>query len=296
MERNERFEGEYREALDCLRFSQDGKERIMKNLMERQEREPVKAKRFRPLRTALIAAALAAALLGTAGAAQFFGVQVNFQPEEPPDVPGLGKYTVTGGVAYFPADIFSQEVWELGAQENNAKSFSTWEELEQFVGRKLMDNPVLEGAPRGVTVSSDQMQGSPTNVMLDAMNSEKGLFRIMTMDNYQLDDVLLRRHAVLYTDIAQENFVDNFGEDHEPEIAWFYEQGTQLSTEEYTTANGLAVTIVREAGRFTEYTAHFSINGVRGAIMASYQGKDWQQDNSEHVLAVLKQALDGFVV
>ena len=132
--------------------------------------------------------------------------------------------------------------------------------------------------------------------MLDAMNSEKGLFRIMTMDNYQLDDVLLRRHAVLYTDIAQESFVDNFGEDHEPEIAWFYEQGTQLSTEEYTTANGLAVTIVREEGRFTEYTAHFSINGVRSTIMASYQGKDWQQDNSEHVLAVLKQALDGFVV
>ena len=90
----------------------------MNKLME-QARQPVKGKRLRPLRAALIAAALVVALLGTAGAAQFFGVQVNFQPEEPSDVPGLGKYTVTGGVAYFPADIFSQEVWELGEQENN---------------------------------------------------------------------------------------------------------------------------------------------------------------------------------
>ena len=106
MERNERFEGEYRDALDSLGFSEDRKERMMNKLME-QARQPVKGKRLRPLRAALIAAALVVALLGTAGAAQFFGVQVNFQPEEPSDVPGLGKYTVTGGVAYFPADIFS---------------------------------------------------------------------------------------------------------------------------------------------------------------------------------------------
>ncbi len=64
-----RLEQDYREALDNLRFSGEGKERIMKNLMERQERETVKGKRFRPLRTALIAAAVCLALAGTAFAA-----------------------------------------------------------------------------------------------------------------------------------------------------------------------------------------------------------------------------------
>lgn len=64
-----RLEQDYREALDGLRFSDAGKERIMKNLMERQEREPVKGKRFRPLRMALIAAAVCLALVGTAFAA-----------------------------------------------------------------------------------------------------------------------------------------------------------------------------------------------------------------------------------
>ena len=42
MEQNERFEGEYRDALDSLRFSEDGKERMMKNLMEQQAGKPVK--------------------------------------------------------------------------------------------------------------------------------------------------------------------------------------------------------------------------------------------------------------
>lgn len=64
-----RLEQDYREALDGLRFSDAGKERIMKNLMGRQAGQPVKGKRFRPLRAALIAAALCLALVGTALAA-----------------------------------------------------------------------------------------------------------------------------------------------------------------------------------------------------------------------------------
>lgn len=64
-----RLEQDYREALDGLRFSGAGKERIMKNLMERQAGQPVKGKRFRPLRAVLIAAAVCLALAGTAFAA-----------------------------------------------------------------------------------------------------------------------------------------------------------------------------------------------------------------------------------
>ncbi len=64
-----RFEQEYREALDGLRFSGEGKERIMKNLMERTAKEPAKGRGARPLRTALIAAAVCAALVCTAFAA-----------------------------------------------------------------------------------------------------------------------------------------------------------------------------------------------------------------------------------
>lgn len=61
-----RLEEEYREALDGLRFSSAGKERIVEKLTQ----EKVKNRgRARPLRAALIAAALCVLLVGTAFAA-----------------------------------------------------------------------------------------------------------------------------------------------------------------------------------------------------------------------------------
>lgn len=62
-------EREYREALDSLRFSDAAKDRMIKHLAEQKEGQPVKRRNARPLRTGLIAAAVCAALLGTAGAA-----------------------------------------------------------------------------------------------------------------------------------------------------------------------------------------------------------------------------------
>lgn len=74
-----RLEQDYREALDGLRFSDAGKERIMKNLMEQRERKPGKRRGVRPLRTGLIAAAVCAALVMTAGAATVLARQSSIQ-------------------------------------------------------------------------------------------------------------------------------------------------------------------------------------------------------------------------
>lgn len=63
------FERDYWDALDGLRFSGEGKGRIMKNLMEQREAKPAKRRGIRPLRAGLIAACLCLALAGTAFAA-----------------------------------------------------------------------------------------------------------------------------------------------------------------------------------------------------------------------------------
>lgn len=63
------IEREYKNALDEVCFSQEAKERMMKNLMNQQEQAPVKGRGFRSLRTVLIAAAVCLALVGTAFAA-----------------------------------------------------------------------------------------------------------------------------------------------------------------------------------------------------------------------------------
>ena len=70
-----RAEQEYKQVLDSLRYSSEGKERIMKNLMERQKQRPEKRKSIRPLRAVLVAAAVWGALVMTAGAANVFAYQ-----------------------------------------------------------------------------------------------------------------------------------------------------------------------------------------------------------------------------
>lgn len=245
-------------------------------------------------RYGLIAACLCLALAGTAfAAAQAFSVRVNFQAKDPLDVPDMEMYTVTGGMTYFPEDIFSQEVRELAQADTPARSFQTWDELEQFVGRDLMNNPVLEGALPGVEAKYGRDMEGATHILLAAHSKADSLFHISADDHYMLDDVLLMRSVSLYTDAAQADF-----EDREPESGWYYDDGAQLSQEEYTTPNGLTATIVQVSGRSTKYQAHFSINGVLCHISAYYQGTSLGAgpDRAEHTLAVLKQALDGFVL
>lgn len=62
-------ERDYREALDGLRFSDEAKERMMKNLLEQREHQSAKRRGAHPLRMGLIAAAACVALVMTAGAA-----------------------------------------------------------------------------------------------------------------------------------------------------------------------------------------------------------------------------------
>lgn len=133
-----RTEQEYQQALDSLRFSSEGKERIMKNLMERQEREPVKGKRFRPLRMALIAAAVCLALVGTAGAA----VYSVLTPHLEPNIDGSGRfdgYTVTGKLATYPVRRFSGAFLEAGETASGmvAREFATFDEVRAYLGESI---------------------------------------------------------------------------------------------------------------------------------------------------------------
>lgn len=134
-----RLEQDYREALDGLRFSGAGKERIMKNLMEQQRREPVKGKRFRPLRTALIAAAVCLALSGTAFAA-LGGI---LSPRLTPNIDGKGRfdgYTVTGKLATYPLSRFGDGFRKAGKENPKGRvdrEFSSFDEVRSYLGENI---------------------------------------------------------------------------------------------------------------------------------------------------------------
>ena len=299
-------EREYRDALDGLRFSTEGKERMMKNLMEQQEQKPVKRRGIRPLRAGLIAACLCLALVGTAGAAQFLGARIDWQAKDP--LVSGSSYGAKVDTACFPADSFPQQIQDMAEQGNlTGKNFKSWAELEEFLGQDLPDSVALESAKPGplALISRNDKKGG-TNILLCVSTCKQGIFSIEATGHYVLDDIHVEQEARLYTDKAEENYKEAGLEFDPKDIILTYEDGGEMTDETYTTPSGLTatiVTVVLSEGRqsTTRYNAHFSISGIQYRVTASFYkagmtGADAATaEDPAHTLEVLKQVLDGFV-
>lgn len=300
------FEQDYREALDGMRFSNEAKERIMKNLVE-ENKQSVKVRRFRPLRAGLIAAVLCLALAGTAVAVQVFEVRVDLQtnPVHPGD-----NYTVTGGIALFPVDGFPQQVQDLAVpHETTGQNFTSWAEAEEFLGRSLPRSTVLDSAepgPRAKVSGSDRT----SHIMLHTSTTDQGICSIGVEGHYLLDGLWVQQAALLYTDKAEQNHREygREGEEFKGGVVMTYEEGGTMTEETYTTPGGLSATIVGvtpapgSSHPTTDYNAHFSINGIQYSVLVRFYmvgrtpAEAAAADDPAHTLEVLKQVLDGFTV
>lgn len=308
------IEREYRDALDGLRFSGVGKERIMKGLME-AEKVPVKGKHFCPLRPVLIAAVLCLALVGTAVGARIFRVNVDLHTD--PAHPG-DNYTVTGGIAFFPADSFPQQVHDLAAEfatvkKNPGKSFESWAELEEFLGRELPHSAVLASADEGFQTRLPGSGGNTSilSIQLWAHAVDQGFATISTSARYVQDGISIQESALIYTDKAEQNHKEygREGEEFQGGIVMVYDEGSEMTEETYTTPGGLTAAIVEVKPvpdaflcPTTEYNAHFSMDGIQYTLTASTYAVGMTaadaaaSDDPAHTLDVLKTVLDGFVL
>ena len=285
---NGQFEREYRDALDGLRFSDETKARMAESLMAGQEQKPAKRRGARPLRAALIAAALCLALVGTAAAAQYFGVQI---------VPGTGgdedaDFWMKGGIAYYPVDSLSEEVAALDDPGYAAKVLNSWDEVEEFIGVDLMNNPVLDAAPVGRV--GFRWNGRKSTGRFLVIGSG-GLTQIQTMASYKVGEVNILVQGSLFTDRMAEA-----GEtwDWDERIrGYHFMDGAQVEIENYITPSGLEAQImtVERDGRYPDKCiAACSLNGVPFVLQATVHHFE-QKDLADARDAVL-QALDGFVL
>ena len=281
-------ERKYREAMDGLRFSDKEKERIMKDLLEQREQTPRKRRGVRPLRTALIAAALCLALVGTAfSAVHYFGVRI---------VDGTGEndydFWTEGGIACYPVDSLSDE---LKAPENQGTylGFKSWRQVEKFIGIDLMNNPVLDGCPaltcsQTVIIGGDKVSG---NFLVWIT---PGLERVLINGCFEMGDVNIDVGGYLYTERKTEG-----GEEWDERFSSrSFVEGSQTSRESYTAKNGLEAQVITveyptnpsgySAGH--RCMASVSINGVPFIInTTSYNSMDEAQE-------ALYRVLDGFVL
>lgn len=169
---NRQTEREYRDALDGLRFSKEGKERMMKNLMEQAGQGRAKRRGARPLRAGLAAACLCLALVGTACAAVWaFGrVEVVNEVHEP----FRAGYSVMGDVGRFSMGQFSQTLQEDAAAGNHFASMKDWQSVKNYVGLPLMDSRLLmEDSEHGQIL----VNGDPFGVFM--MGLEDGMARAL---------------------------------------------------------------------------------------------------------------------
>lgn len=312
-------EHEYREALDSLRFSSEGKERIMNNLMEQQEPTPAKRHSIRPLRTALIAAALCLALAGSAFAvAELNHIQVR---EEPSIFTNMDQYTMECAVDFYPLDTFNQELFALADPALHHEYFNTWDELEEFIGLDLVNNPVLDRAdpvsngglwcvddPQAECYQRHTEQERTHIFLLPFFIDDEELWIIQTNGTYLLDGVLINMYADIYTEQAEgklyytrgggivdpdkDHSLPIHGDGYHAETFFEYLKDCETSAETYTTPNGLTATIIKETfpDQHMKCSATFLIDGALFTVTA------WEISPNDDAMEVLKTVLDGFAV
>lgn len=267
---------EYRDALGGLRFSEEGKERIVKGLME-AEGMPVKEKHFRPLRSALIAAAVCLALVGTALAVHYFGVTIVDGDD--------GVIFLQGGIAYYPYDSLSDQLKAReGFQETSngklIRPVSSWQAAEDFIGVNLMDNPVLDGCPPDRF--SHVYDGVGGNYLIVA---DSDLSTVLTYGCYEMGEANIMVEAHLFTD-RKADMSEDWDEQF---LGYMFPDGTIVNRDTYTASNGVVAQILEFTcpGDTPTCKAAFSINGIPAIVTVS---------DSPDVREVLYQVLNSFIV
>ena len=271
-----RLEQDYREALDGLRFSGAGKERIREKLKEQVE-QPVKERHFRALRPALIAVALCLVLLGTAVAVRYAGVTITKG--------GDGITLLQGGIAYYPYDGLSDQIKALeGFQKmSNGKLIrpvSSWQAAEDFIGVNLMDNPVLDGCP--ATHFSHKFGGVTGDYLIAA---DPDLSAVLTYGCYEMGEANIMVEAHLFTD----HKATQAGDWNEQFLGYMFSDGTIVNWDTYTASNGVTAQILEYTcpGDTPTCKAAFSLNGIPTIVTVS---------DSPDVREVLHQVLNGFIL
>lgn len=264
--------------------------------------------RFRP--ALLAAACLALLLIGTAvaaGSSEALPGFLSFFRSQPH--PSQSGYTSDGWQISITGDKiplaeFSQEVQTqpTGLVSRTMMSVDSWEEAEEFAGRDLMDNPVLERAKIRARYGFNDENGEfvPCNVLVSRSWMEDRLSFLSVNTSY---DVTLSENDPITAIHVDVTFHTEAGSGSN---GWthYMQEGTRFDTSTYTTPSGLTATIltatqIKEEAR-TDYHAYFIYNGGVWHLAAHCSEDELQelldQELTERRQAylVLKETLDAF--
>lgn len=281
------MEKQYRELFDGVRASDRLRMEVMN--MKREENKRIR----RVPRAALIAAALAVILAGTALAAELLGhVQIELKDPNETNTSGDG-YTGEADLQTIPAESLSEAALERAAEMEDVVGsweFDSWSEAAEFLGLELQSSPKLEEPPL--------VKKGGCNAMVLAYSGEEQQhnvpFLIILSTAYQADGCRITQTAHMqfqYPGYPQREtglgFAKHRGETH---------------LEEYTAHSGIQASIVtntRKTGAAdggidrTTYTAYWVTDNVLYSLQIRTHGPADYPD-SVRAVEILKEILDAY--
>ena len=269
---------------------------------EKLENTPAKLKHT-PLWKAAVAAACILLLIPvTVWAAEtIFGVTL-IKHLEGPDFRGvdsIGYAAQVENVENIPITEFSEYLQQL--EESELAYFDTWEEAEQAIGIDLLDNPILTAEDTN-PMKSFYTGKTPSLACIEAQygTADGQLFSVKLDGQYYRNRVGFWVSANITADnpqMTEELFqlYHSFGERYYPSS-----KTDGISVEQYTTENGIPVTIVLPENGYSMPEAYFSVNNVSYHVdISRYEtltSKETEEMAEERVVNVLREVLEGFTL
>ena len=262
-----------------------------------------KQKKYRKGWKAAVAAACICLLIPvTAWAAEtIFGVTL-IEYLEGPDLRGIdsvGYQLQVDNVENIPITEFSPYLQEL--EEPELAHFNTWEEAEQAIGIDFLDNPILTDEDTN-PMKSFYTGKTPRLAHIEGRYqvAEGQLFSVILDAQYYRNRVGFWVHANMTTDnpqMTEELFqiYHGFSERYYPSS-----KTDGFTVEQYTTENGIPVTIVWPENGYSTPEAYFSVNNVSYNVDISryetYTSKETEEMAVARVYDLLKEVLEGFTL
>lgn len=285
----------YHDLMEQQKLSDQAKEAFFTKLQSAKTE-----KRAIPFYKAIAAAACLVLLIPVLvlAAEQIFG-DVNVKRVENAtvhDQPGIGYEVRFHALQSHPITDFSPQLQQL--KETKQISYASWEAAQKDLGIGLLANKLCADGEAEAIVPYMAEEASRTTHCQGVYTVTDGQLSASRIQ------AAYKRSGVKFTVSARltaERYSKTDGQ-QAPGFTYLYYQKAdpKVTTEQYTTKNGIPVTVCivqaedsADAAGFTEYHAYFAVNDVAYAVSVIGCDGSWEDT---HIYAVLCEVLEGFVI
>ena len=285
---------ELNRMFNALTPAPEREKALLEELLQSDTRRERSVKNWKRITVCVaVAALLTACTVGAAAVAAFFNAEKVEVKKVSSD--GVFRLSTENTITYVPVDSLADGIKALdgkGEEGNpiqNHTYFDSWEDVEEFVGLDLMNNPVLDTYAAEIPYSELDVRFFDSRFVT---MTDRDLHSIYVHGGYQTGDVSVRLSYHIYTDRSLEVEERMRGVYHWYDMSTQWDEGAEIEEETYTAPNGLEATIVKvsfpNGDRDDNCVATVSLNGIITTISTS------SPNGVEEARKALIKVIDGF--